>query len=128
MQSQKSRWSFLSNPLPLDALRAGATYLRRHPGEIFTVARNAAGLRLTVPLDALRWLIEHLPAGKGPTDVALGAAPPAISVGMTSELMGNAFRATSDVRIEEVRAGTDELVLALRVENLNLKALGAQDS
>jgi hypothetical protein len=125
----KSRLGFLANPLPRDALRAGAGYLRRNPAELLTLARNAAGLRLTVPLDALRWFIEHLPSGpRAPRDVALGAAPPALSVGLTSELMGNAFRATSDVTIEEVRTSTDELVVVLRVANLSLNALGAKDS
>src|SRR5215470_2030839 len=62
--------SILSNPLPLGALRAGAGYLRRRPGELFTVARNAVGFKLTVPLDALRWLIDNLPKGpKSPKDV-----------------------------------------------------------
>src|SRR5262249_5533463 len=121
--------SILRNPLPLGALRATADYLRRRPGEIFTVARNAAGLKLTVPLDALRWLNEHLPKGpKSPKDVAIGSASPALSLAMTSELMGNAFRASADIRIEEVKASPDALQIVLRVGNLALKALGAQDS
>src|SRR5687768_12995462 len=110
-----SRLNVFSKPFPRDALRAGADYLRRHPGVLLTVARNAAGLKLTVPLDSLRWLVEHAPRGKkSPRDVALGSAPPALSVAMTSELMGNAFRAGSDITIEEVRAGADELVVKLR--------------
>ncbi len=129
MHSLKARLGFLANPFPRDALRAGAGYLRRNPAELLTVARNAAGLRLTVPLDALRWLIEHLPRSpKAPRDIALGAAPPAVSVGLTSELMGNAFRVTNDLLIEEIRASQNELVLTVRVQNLALKALGAQDS
>lgn len=129
MQSLKARLGFLSNPLPRDALRAGAGYLRRNPAELLTLARNAAGLRVTVPLDALRWLIDHAPRSpKSPKDVTLGAAPPAISVGMTSELMGNAFRVTNDIVVDEIRASTNELVVVIRVQNLGLKALGAQDS
>jgi hypothetical protein len=129
MQSLKSRLSFLSNPFPRDALRAGAGYLRRNPAELLTLARNAAGLRLTVPLDALRWLLDHLPKSpKSPKDVSLGSAPPALSVGLTSELMGNSFRVTNDILIEEVRASENELVAVLRIQNLNLKALGDQNS
>jgi hypothetical protein len=131
MQSLKARLGFLSNPFiseARDALRAGAGYIRRHPAELLTLARNAAGLKLTVPLDALRWLAGHAPAGKGPRDVEIAAAPPALTVGATQELMGNAFRSTADIRIDEVRASTHELVVVLRVANLQLKALGAQDS
>jgi hypothetical protein len=125
----RSRLAFLGNPLPREGLRAGFDYLRRHPGVILTTARNAAGLRLTVPIEALRWLVEHMPPSKkAPRDVALGTAPPALSVAATSELMGNAFRAGADVTVEDVRASTDELVVTLRVDNLSLKALGAQDS
>ena len=89
-----ARLGALSKPFPRDALRAGADYVRRHPGVLLTVARNAAGLKLTIPLDSLRWLVEHAPKSKkSPRDVALGAAAPALSVAMTSVLMGNAFRA-----------------------------------
>jgi hypothetical protein len=129
LASLRSRLGFLANPLPRDALRAGADYLRRHPGVLLTVAKNAAGLRLTVPIEALRWLLDHLPQSKkAPRDVTLGSAGGALSVGATSELMGNAFRASSDITVEEVRAGGDELTVVLRVDNLSLKALGAQDS
>jgi hypothetical protein len=121
--------SLLSNPLPLDAIRAGAGYLRRRPGELLTAARNAAGFKLTVPRDALRWLNDHLPKGpKSPKDVTIGAVPPALSLALTSQLMGNAFRVAADVRVEELKAGPDQLQVVLRIANLSLKALGAQDS
>jgi hypothetical protein len=125
----RSRLAFLGKPFPRDALRAGADYVRRNPGVLLTVAKNAAGLKLTIPLDSLRWLVERAPKSKkAPRDVALGTRPPALSAAMTSELMGNAFRAGSDITVEEVRAGADELVVTMRVDNLSLKALGAQDS
>jgi hypothetical protein len=121
--------NFLKSPLPRDALRASAGYIRRRPGELLNVARNAAGLKITLPLDVLRWLDEHLPKKPGaPKDLVLGAAPPSLSFAVTSELMGNAFRVGADVRVEEVKAGPDELQLAIRVGNMTLKALGAQDS
>jgi hypothetical protein len=129
MHSIRARLESLRNPLPRAALRAGADYIRRRPGELLTVAKNAAGLRLTVPLDALRWLSEHMPKKPGaPKDLTLGAAPPALALGVTAELMGFPLRAAADVKIEEVRAGANELALTLRVKNLSLKALGAQDS
>jgi hypothetical protein len=129
LSALRSRLAFLGNPLPREGLRAGLDYLRRHPGVILTTARNFAGLRLTLPIEALRWLVDHMPPSKkAPKDVALGTAPPAISVAATSELMGNAFRAGADVTVEDVRASTDELVVTLRVDNMTLKALGAQDS
>jgi hypothetical protein len=128
MQSLTDRLKFLKNPFPREALRAGAGYLRRNPKEILSVAKHAAGLRLTLPLDALRWLLEKLPEGKGPRDVVIGAAPPAVTFAATSALMGNSFRVAADVRIDEIHAAPNELLLSLRVANLKLQALGAQDS
>jgi hypothetical protein len=125
----RARLESLRNPLPRAALRAGADYLRRRPSELLTVAKNAAGLRLTVPLDALRWLSEHLPkSAKSPKDLTIGAAPPALALGVTAELMGFPLRAAADIKIEEIKAGPTDLSLTLRVRNLSLKALGAQDS
>jgi hypothetical protein len=121
--------SFLSNPLPLGALKASAGYLRRRPAELLTVARNAAGLKLTIPLDALRWLSENLPKGpKAPKDLTFAAAPPAIAIGLSSELMQNPFRVAADIHVEEIRAGADELQVVLRVAHLSLEALGPKDS
>jgi len=116
-------------PGALNALKAGAEYIRRRPSELFTVARNAAGLKLTIPLDALRWLDANSPKGpKSLKDLTIGSVPPALSLALSSELMGNAFRVGADIRVEEVKAGPDQLQIVLRVANLSLKAIGAQDS
>ncbi len=129
LHSVRSSFGFLGKPFPRDALRAGAAYLRKHPGEIFSVAKNAAGLRISIPLDALRWLSDHAPKSKkAPKDLTIGAASPAISLAATSELMGNPFRAGADVTIEGIHAGPDELRLSIRVGNLKLAALGPPDS
>jgi hypothetical protein len=126
LHSLRSRLGFLTNPLPRDALRAGVGYIRRNPSEILAVAKNAAGLRATVPLDALRWFADHLK--KGPKDLVIGSAPPALSFGVTSELMGNEFRATGDIVVEDVVAGPDELRVTIRLRNLKLQALGGENS
>jgi hypothetical protein len=128
IENLMSRLSFLRNPFPRDALKAGAGYLRRNPKEILSVARGAAGLRLVVPLDALRWLVDKMPSKKGPKDVVIGTAPPALSIGATSAIMGNSFRATSNIKIEDIQASTNELTVTLRVNGLKLEALGTQDS
>jgi hypothetical protein len=126
LHSLRSRLGFLTSPLPRDALRAGVGYIRRNPSEILAVAKNAAGLRATVPLDALRWFADHLK--KGPKDLVIGSAPPALSFGVTSELMGNEFRATGDIVVEDVVAGPDELRVTIRLRNLELQALGGENS
>ena len=116
--------------LPLaSALRAGLDYLRRNPGELLFAARQAAGLRATIPLDALRWLVEQLPAGKhAPRDVLIGQQPPAITLGGTFEFMGHAVRVSAAIRIEELVLGPDELRVTLRVANLALDPQGSPTS
>ncbi len=129
LHNLRSRLSFLKNPLPRDALRAGVDYIRRNPGEILTVAKAAAGLRATVPLDALRWLSDHAPKGKkGPKDLVLGSAPPALSFGITSELMGSEFRASGEIIVEDIVAGPNDLRITIRVSNLKLQALAGDNT
>lgn len=108
---------------PIEAVRAGLSYLRRNPGELFHLARHAAGLRVVVPLDALRWLLGRLPVKKSPRDVVIGARPPAIALGATVDLLGNAVRIQVAVRVEELRLGPDELRVALRLSDFDIAAL-----
>ena len=76
-------------PSPLAVLRAGIAYLRKNPTELIYVARNAAGLKIVLPLDALRWLSDNSKGGKrAPKDVVIGGKPPAITVAATVDLMG----------------------------------------
>ena len=51
--------------LPIrSALRSAGQYLARNPFTLAKVARHAAGLRVAIPLDALRWFVEHTPPGR----------------------------------------------------------------
>jgi hypothetical protein len=109
--------------LPLNALRAGVKHLTKNPLELLTAAKHAVGLRTVIPLDALRWLVDNLPNGKGPKDVVLGANPPSLSVGATADLMGNAIRAEADIKLEDIQVSPEELRVTLRLGNVKLNAL-----
>lgn len=114
----------MQTQLALEGLRAGLQHLARNPTEILTAAKHAAGLKIAVPLDALRWLAGHALSGKrAPKEVVIGANPPALSVAATVDLMGNAIRLETDVRIEEILATADELRVTLRLQNFKLNAL-----
>ena len=118
----------LRKPFPRDALRAGAGYLRRNPGELLSVAKNAAGMRLTVPMSALRWLLERMPQGKrSPKEVMLGTAPPALSLSAVLEFMGNQIRAGAHVKLDDVSLSPDALRLGLRISNMTLDPLNQKD-
>src|SRR5688572_22931191 len=109
--------------LPLDALKAGLGYLRRNPTEVLYAARQAAGLRTVIPLEALRWLAGRVKGKRAPKDVVIGAKPPALTIGATVDLMGNAVRVHTALRIEELRLGPDELRVTLRLSDFHIAAL-----
>jgi len=111
---------------PVAAIQTGVSYLARHPGTLFSMARNAAALRLTIPLDALRWAAAR--SKKGPSDVVLGDANGAVTFGATLDVMGAKLRAEAGIYIEEVRLGPDELRIAFRVADLRLRSLDGDAS
>jgi hypothetical protein len=101
----------------------------RHPTQLARLVRHAAGLRIAVPLDALRWLVANTPPGKrSPTDVTIEARPPAIQLAATVDLMGTKLRASGAVFVEELRVSTDELRATLRLADVDMQVLGSADS
>lgn len=111
------------------ALRSAGRYLTRNPFTVMQMARHALGLRVAVPLDAIRWFIANTPPSKrAPTDVTIMAAPPAISVGATVDLMGTKVRASADIRIEELRIMAEEMRVTIRLANVEMKVQGESNS
>jgi hypothetical protein len=116
--------------LPLrSALRSASRYVLKNPVSVFNVARHALGLRVAIPLDALRWFVENTPPGKkSPTDVTINAAPPAVHFGATIELMGSKLRVAAEIRVEELRIDPEELRLMLRLGNVQMKVLDRSET
>jgi hypothetical protein len=91
---------------------------------MMTMARHAIGLRVAVPLDALRWFVENTPPGRSaPQDVTITADPPAITLGASIDLMDTPVRATASITVDELRIHPDELRLQLHLSNVSLKLL-----
>jgi hypothetical protein len=116
--------------LPIrSALRSASRFLLRNPVAVAQVARHAIGMRVAVPLDALRWVIANTPPGKrSPTDVSIAAQPPGVAVGATVELMGTKLRVSSVISVSELRITDTELRLALRLNDLDMQVLGRTDT
>ena len=111
------------------ALRNVAGYVARNPGTLFTLARHAAGLRVAVPLDAIRWGIsEFLQGGSGPSDIRIEARQPAIHVGATITIMGTTLSSASSIEVTELRVGSDELLMTLQVRDVDLQVIGDSPS
>ena len=115
------------NTLPMEALRAGAAYLLGNPSELFTVVRGAAGFKVVIPIDALRWVLGKVVRGKrAPRELTLGTSPPALHIGALVEVMGNGLRAGADITIDSIDLSLDALRLELSINNLALEAENPQ--
>jgi hypothetical protein len=107
------------------ALRSASRFVVKNPTTMFSIARHALGLKIAVPLDALRWFIANTPPGKkAPQDVTVMARPPAINVGASVDLMGTPVRASASIRIEQIHLAPEQLKVKVRLSNVELKLLG----
>jgi hypothetical protein len=119
----------MSKPNPKALLREAGNYLKEHPAEIMRALRGALGLRVGVPIDALRYLAREFGGGKkAPKDVVLEAAPPGLRVGMTVDAMGTPLRVSLVVYVEEIDVRTEAVQIGLRVAELKLDVLGDANS
>jgi hypothetical protein len=109
-------------------LTAVGKYLADHPDELARIARNAAALKIGVPLAALRWLAIRGKSRRMPTDVVVEAVPPGVRLGATLELMGATLRASSLVVIERVRLSAEELRIELRFSEAEVRLLDDSSS
>jgi hypothetical protein len=109
-------------------LTAVGKYLTAHPDELLRIARNAAALKVGVPLAAFRWLAARGKSQRLPTDVVVEAVPPGLRLGATLELMGAKLRVSSLVFVERVRLSSDELRFELRFSDAEIRLIDESSS
>src|SRR5678809_1802478 len=97
--------------LPLRAaLRSAGRFMVKNPTAMLSMARHALGMRIAVPLDALRWFISNTPPSrKAPQDVTITPRPPAVGIGATVDLMGTTVRAAASIRVDQIEVGDEKL-------------------
>jgi hypothetical protein len=112
--------------LPLRAaLRSAGRFVVKNPTTMLSMARHALGMRIAVPLDAVRWFIANTPPSrKAPQDVTISTKPPAIAVGATIDLMGTTVRAGASIRVDRIEVGEETFKVALRISDVSMKVLG----
>ncbi|MBA2539499.1 MAG: hypothetical protein H0V17_07690 [Deltaproteobacteria bacterium] len=89
------------------------------------MARHALGMRIAVPLDALRWFIANTPPSKkAPQDVTITPRPPAIGLGATIDLMGTTVRAGASIRIDNIEITDTAAKVTLKLSDVTMKVLG----
>jgi hypothetical protein len=118
---------------PRDVLRAAVGYVRANPGAVVKAATDATRLRFGIPVRALVWAAGE--AGKGgkpkkgaPTDIELGASPPALHFAASVDAMGTPIRFSASLRVEEVFIAPDTVRVALRLNSVSLALLAESDS
>ena len=112
--------------LPLRAaLRSAGRFMVKNPTTMLSMARHALGMRIAVPLDALRWFIANTPPSKkAPQDVTITPRPPAIGLGATIDLMGTTVRAGASIRVDSIEVSEHAFKVTLRLSDVTMKVLG----
>jgi hypothetical protein len=110
---------------PLDSARR---YLSQNPEEIGRAIRSAFGLRVGIPLPALRYLGAQLEKQGKVSDLQIRAEPPGIRVAADVDLMHTPVRAGAVVYIERIRFSGEEMSLTVRLEDVELKLNGDSQS
>ena len=110
------------------ALDAARSYLRTHPEELSRAVRGAMGLRFGVPLVALRWIAKQAEKEDKLEDIRIDAVPPGLKLGAHVDAMGAPLRVSATIYIDRIVFSDEELTLALRVENIDLKVTGPSKS
>lgn len=107
------------------ALRSAGRFIAKNPTTMLSMARHALGMRIAVPLDALRWFISNTPPSrKAPQDVTITPRPPAIGIGATVDLMGTTVRAGASIRVDQIEVGEEKFRVTLRLSDVTMKVLG----
>jgi hypothetical protein len=115
-------------PTPQETVDAVRSYLRTHPEEIGRAVRSALGLRFGVPLAALRWLGQQAERSGKVEDFQIDSVPPGLRLGGNVDLMNTPIRAGAIIYVERVVFNDEELTVALRLEDVQLKLNGESDS
>lgn len=97
----------------------------KNPTTMLSMARHALGMRIAVPLDALRWFIANTPPSKkAPQDITISPRPPAVGIGATIDLMGTTVRAGASIRVDRIEVTDTEFRVSLRLSDVTMKVLG----
>jgi len=110
------------------ALDAARGYLRTHPDEITRALRNAIGMRIGVPIVALRWLGSQAEKTGKVADLKIDSVPPGLRAAASVDLMKTPIRAAATIFIDRIVFNEDELTVSMRVEDISLKLNGEAET
>ena len=118
-------------PGPREIFSAAVRYVRDNPEVLVKAAIDAAMLRFSVPVAALRWAASQA-AGEGgkraPKDVEIDTSPPALRLGATVDAMGTNVRASAAIRIDEVTLTATSVRIGIRLNDVKLALIGESEA
>ncbi len=106
------------------AFEAAGDYLRRRPQEVTRAVWNLLGLRVGVPLDALRWLLDQAAKSGKLIDPVLTEVPPGIRFTGTVDAMKTPLRFSAVVYIDRMVITPEQIRIELRLEEIWAEVLG----
>ncbi len=110
---------------PKDALRTAARYLQHHPDVLRKVASNARDYKITVPLDALRYVARKAEGKKNaPRELTIEATPPGLTVAGLVNVMGTALKFSATVRVDDINVTESELRFQVKLNGVKLGVEG----
>lgn len=113
----------------LDAVSSAGKFALRNPLTVAKMALHAAGLRVAVPLDAIRWVVKQLPTGgKAPSDIKIEARPPAIHISAIANAMGTDVRASASIKIEKLKINADEATATIHLSDVGADVINNPNS
>ncbi|MDQ3032006.1 MAG: hypothetical protein M3Y87_06290 [Myxococcota bacterium] len=106
------------------AFEAASNYLRRNPQELTRSLWSLLGLRIGVPLDALRWLLERVARSGKVKDPVLTEVPPGMRLTATFDLMNTPVRASAVVYIDRMVITPAQIRIETRLEEIWMEVQG----
>ncbi len=110
---------------PKDALRSAARYLQQNPDVFKRLATNARDYKLTIPLDALRYVARKAEGKKNaPRDVVVEATPPGLTISGLVAVMGTTLKFSATIRVDDVSVTQQEVRFQVKLGNVKLGVEG----
>ncbi|MBX7193158.1 MAG: hypothetical protein K1X94_13980 [Sandaracinaceae bacterium] len=106
------------------AMDAARKYLRKRPQEITRALWDLLGLRVGVPLDAIRWLLSQAEKSGKVKDPVVTEVPPGLRITATVDAMKTPLRASAVVYIDRMHITPEQIRIDIRLEEIWAEVLG----
>lgn len=110
---------------PKDALRTAGRYLQQNPDVLKKLATNARDFKLTIPLDAFRYVAKKAEGKKNaPRDVVVEATPPGLTIRGLVAVMGTTLKFSATIRVDDVSVTQQEVRFQVKLSDVKVGVEG----